>query len=449
MLAMMATLFQVNELGKYGLIIAIPLLVGLALTRRLEQTLVLVWINEMFFGGADSWSHFGFMPIRWLLLLAVFIFGFYRLLYRRKLLSSRDICVLFYGALLPSILVGYSILIRRNHAALAIADSSIYFSILGYFGLRSLFVSYPGILYGWMKAIAILVAALSLFYIFAPFPLYEHTFPLIAGKDYLCGSTAIGLNRAIFLPQAILFYGIYFAMAGCLSNKGLLITARNVLFAGFLCSPFVLTFSRGAILGICVGGIAVLSIAQIRIGKVVLFALISAGAVWLATDIYGRFLPEAVNKLRTTEVGGDELRFEQMGRLWGQFLLHPVFGAGVGSTIEGYQRDEAAGLNFEMQYNMLLAKLGATFFALIVVFPLLGFGWALARLTIWSKTSERTLNNVATRFYRDEVAVKAALLSILVEGAFNPFLTAVYTGLYITIVIAHDDGRILGNQWRA
>ena len=54
----------------------------------------------------------------------------------------------------------------------------------------------------------------------------------------------------------------------------------------------------------------------------------------------------------------EDLRIEQIGRLWAAFVDSPVFGHGIGAVIPGYSRSEDRPWSFEMQYHLILFQVG-------------------------------------------------------------------------------------------
>lgn len=108
----------------------------------------------------------------------------------------------------------------------------------------------------------------------------------------------------------------------------------------------------------------------------------------------------------------ERLRFEQLPKLWNEFLASPIWGQGIGMTIDGYSRHETRPWVFEMQYNMLLAHVG-----------ILGTGMLIAAvvliiIALWKAAKARP--DLRPVF----AVVTAAALSILVGNALNPMMQA-------------------------
>lgn len=106
------------------------------------------------------------------------------------------------------------------------------------------------------------------------------------------------------------------------------------------------------------------------------------------------------------------LRFEQIPKLWDGFLRSPIWGNGIGATLDGYVRHELRPWVFEMQYNMILFQVG-------VVGALLLLGAVVLVIrALWRAVKARP-------DLRPVFAVTtAAALSIIVGNALNPILQA-------------------------
>lgn len=148
--------------------------------------------------------------------------------------------------------------------------------------------------------------------------------------------------------------------------------------------------------------------------------IVSGAAVVLAGIVAASSTPgvqravEGVIALFTGQVQtpDDQLRLEQVSMLWHEFLESPVWGNGIGMTIDGYSRHETRPWAFEMQYNMLLAQVGILGAALLTV------AVVLIVFAVWKAVKARP-------DLRPVIAVTAAAaLSILVGNALNPMLQA-------------------------
>lgn len=111
--------------------------------------------------------------------------------------------------------------------------------------------------------------------------------------------------------------------------------------------------------------------------------------------------------------GVDErVRQEQIPRLWEEFLASPLWGNGIGMTIDGYVRHEIRPWVFEMQYNMLLAHIGILGAVMLIA------AVVLIIIALWKAIKVRP--DMRPLF----AVVAAGALSILVGHALNPMLQA-------------------------
>lgn len=108
----------------------------------------------------------------------------------------------------------------------------------------------------------------------------------------------------------------------------------------------------------------------------------------------------------------ERLRFEQLPKLWDEFLASPIWGQGIGMTIDGYSRHETRPWVFEMQYNMLLAHIGILGTVMLIA------AVVLIVIALWKAVKARP--DLRPVF----AVVAAAALSILVGNALNPMLQA-------------------------
>lgn len=108
----------------------------------------------------------------------------------------------------------------------------------------------------------------------------------------------------------------------------------------------------------------------------------------------------------------ERLRLAQIPELWEGFLASPIWGNGIGATIDGFSRNDDRPWAFEMQYNMLLFQVGILGVAVLVAAA------ALVIVALWKAIKARP--DLRPMF----AVVAAASLSILVGNALNPMLQA-------------------------
>lgn len=108
----------------------------------------------------------------------------------------------------------------------------------------------------------------------------------------------------------------------------------------------------------------------------------------------------------------ERLRLAQIPELWEGFLSSPIWGHGIGATVDGFSRNKNRPWAFEMQYNMLLFQVGVLGAAILIA------SVVLVVLALWKASKARP-------DLRPLLAVVAAsALSILIGNALNPMLQA-------------------------
>lgn len=416
----------------------LPFFLGLWLTSNFTDALLLVWMNEIFFGGNGHWLEFGPVSGRWLLLLILLVFGLAQRVREGSVGLERPRfgkIIMFYGVWFPLWLVLYSAGALGNNFWKAIGDVNYLYTLLIYFPIRS-FISRKYLLFqGWLFGIIIIIAALSLFLAFAPPATGLPLFWALAGEN-ITGTTVSGITRASFLSQVLLFTG-YFIGLFYLGDVSL---ARKSRLAGalLLCvsiAPISLLFLRGPLIGlIMVMAFFVLVSLYNRTVKMAKWFVVIGSFFLLGTIVlYIRAIPEAIE--RFTLVDDDytayvsDSRVEQAGLMLELFLEKPALGQGVGTPviISGQER-----FDFELQYNLLLYRIGLINM-IVLVLPL---GWFFMDLSFILRAKIKAIGQISTKIM---IAVLLNLLVILIAGAMNPYLLAVYTPFLIVIYLVHRE----------
>lgn len=149
--------------------------------------------------------------------------------------------------------------------------------------------------------------------------------------------------------------------------------------------------------------------------------LIAGGAVVLTAAVIGASFTVVVRRTVLGVIGlatgqaqtlDERLRFEQLPHLWDEFLASPIWGQGIGMTIDGYTRHPTRAWVFEMQYNLLLAHIGILGAVMLIT------AVVLILLALWRAVKARP--DLRPVF----AVVAAAALSIMVGNALNPLLQA-------------------------
>ena len=326
----------------------IPFWLGLLLTGNFTNTLTLVWINEIFFGGTGHWLELGPVPARWLLLLIlIFLGGAQTLISDSSRHLSREhsrpifsAAIVFFGAFLPLWLVFYSAVFKDTPFWTAIGDVNYLFALLAYFALRGLLKRHFDLLRAWIIGGVFVLALFFSIMSLAPAQFVNPIFTTISGVDSL-GTTDSGINRAAMVFQILLLIGVYLGILYAIDKTQLKSNRlAGALYFALSISSYVFMFLRGPLLSISVVAIlftvAVAHHRKLRWWTVRLFAMLALiGACAFA--LYSTAVPEAIEKF-TLGAGFfssfvDEVRIEQADRMLSAFAQSPILGQGVGVPI--------------------------------------------------------------------------------------------------------------------
>lgn len=423
-------------------ILAIPFVFALSCTRSIGDSIVLLWINEMFFGGTGHWFELGPVSIRWLLLLLVIASGVIAGVSARPQLPATKMrrpefrgAIVFFGLVVPTWLVAYSVVVKETPFWLAVSDVNYLLALLAYFAVRRVVRRRFPVLREWLMGG---VLALALFFIalaIAPVDIVRPIFMDISAAGVDVGTTASGINRAAMLFQILLLLGVFAGMFQAMDGRA--VTRYRILgFMFFVVSilSYVLMFLRGPLLGILVVSFAFLLAATPRkhlrsraLRVALTLVLVSIGAFAL----YSVFVPEAMTKFAIGEGGVEafisEDRIEQARVMLKVFGENLAFGMGAGVAIPGYARSGGPGLAFELQYLMLLYRFGLAV-CFVLLLPILWFFVDLFRVL-----RDQTLAD--SNDGRFMLAALMSLLTVFVAGATNPYLTAVFTPFFVILYL--------------
>jgi hypothetical protein len=151
-----------NQLLHLFCMIIIPLIIAVCFLKNFMHGLTLTWLNEVFFGVGGTWIKVGSISGRGLLLFIVLLAY---VITRPNVIANikrhkRDSWIVFYGAIFPSILLGYSVLVRGNAFLVAFGDVQRFLTILIYFPLRDLIHRHFSFVLGWMAGVTAIVSIL-------------------------------------------------------------------------------------------------------------------------------------------------------------------------------------------------------------------------------------------------------------------------------------------------
>lgn len=434
-----------NQLLHLFCVIIIPLIVAVCFLKNVMHALTLTWLNEMFFGVGGTWIKVGPIPGRGVFLLIILLIY---MITRTNVISNiyrhkRDSWIVFYGTIFPSMLLGYSVIIRGNAFSGALADVQRFLAIIIFFPLRDLILRHFSFVLGWLTYA---IAILSLLYVslaVAPesfkIVLLERWLYSFSGID---GSafTKIALSgRAAFTPLILCLIGVFIGIVYTADIKiEALKRLGSVLLLSIAFGAFVVNFIRGPIIAILIVlmflAILVSGFKRVQIIRavnliIVLITIISLG--YFATVTY---IPIALTKWDVSglavEAVVDPVRIEQTEVMLDAWLEEPILGQGVGSQISWYARDES-GLVFEVQYPVILYRTGFIGFCFIMA----PFLWIIVRTV---RRTKQIPGLISTDEGKLLLAMGCSVGALLIASWGNPYLESSLTFVFIALFLAAD-----------
>ena len=433
-----------NQLVNLVCVVMIPFIVAFIFLKNVMHALTLVWLNEMFFGVGGMWMKVGPIPGRGVLLLVVLLIY---IINRSNVISNikrnkRDSWIVFYGTILPSMLLGYSVIIRGNDFSDAFADVQRFLTIIIFFPLRDLIRRHFSFVFGWLICAAATLSLLFVSLAVAPenfkIVLLERWLHRFSDVDNSFTEHVLQTGRAAFTPLILCMIGVFIGIIYTIDIKIKALTRLgSVLLLSITVAAFVVNFLRGPIIAIIIVlmllAILVSGFKRARITRgvnliIVIITTISLG--YIATTTY---IPIALTKWDVSglafEEAVDPVRIEQMEVMLNAWLEEPILGQGVGSPISGDVGGESGRLAFEVQYPMILYRTG-----------LIGFGFIMAPLLwILSRTVRRT-KQIPELIGTDEgkllLAMGCSVGALLITSWVNPYLASSMTFVFIALFLA-------------
>lgn len=420
-------------------LLVIPFVIAFSLTKDLTDTVLLVWLNEILFGGNGHWLEIGPVSGRWMLLLILISAGLMRGLNRKKEKLPRppfQRSITFYGIWFPLWLIFYSAVLQGNRFWKALGDVNFLYSALIYFPLRRFILTKTKMFHGWMSGAILMISLVTLSLIFMPSQLGLPLFWAMAGEA-VTGTTASGLTRAAFLTQVFLFVGGFwglFVVADKEQHLG--VRVKAFLFMAVSILPLSLLFLRGPLIGLILVSLLLLyATLRNRMFSFSKWLMLLLGAFSLATVVlFTQIIPEAVERFAFKDsdiavYAGIE-RLDQANSMLQLFLEKPWLGQGVGTPVVSASGQER--FEFELQYNMLLYRLG-----LINIFILLGsFAWLGLDLFRVLRLKRDIVSDSDGRLM---LSVLLSIFVIFIAGAMNPYLAVVYTTFLIVLYLSYRE----------
>ena len=424
-------------------VVVVPFLIFGVLTKDFLVSLTLVAVNEMFFGVGGLWVTIG--PINGRAMLLAVLMGAYLMSSPDTKISGRAFPargrkVLGYAILFPALCLGFAVGIKHNPFGGAMSDLMRFAGLLLYFPLLYAFDKKPMTMIGCIVAMSWMLggcyAAMAYGDLSLRYALIEKWIYAFSPVE-LKIEAVIAMERTFFTPLMLCFIALFYGL--------FLRLGRNFRFYWYIPMFYLLATGVAAlVLNSARGPLAALALLILFIilllflsGRVVFatvmcICVVSAG---IGSFVFAsEHLVAAQSKL---DIGGasfvdivDPVRVEQVQYMMREWLREPLFGQGVGASIQGYARDES-GLAFEVQYPMMLYRLGLIGFVVLMA-PVLYVSWSIMRRA-W-KTRLRLENPLAMFL----MATGFSLLTLLLASWVNPYFASAMTPMLFAMYLAVD-----------
>jgi len=434
-----------SAVGLLGLII-LPFLFAFILTHGWVTSIGLVWINEIFFGVDGRWIEIGALQGRGALLIAFLAVSYFSQLSTRNRFfqtSHVGIAVLFYGMIVPCWLIFYSVIARETPMAAAFGDGTRYFLLLAYFPLRKLVQKDVELVFGWVCGGCVMLSLMMLFSAVGPQPFATIVYLAYSGADVIA-TLSSGISRTATPILVLTMIGVFLGVLYAVDNS----QTKSARFIGLVLmsislSPIVISFMRGPLFSML--GVSLLLLTAYTLGsgskKIAWHLGLSIiGIGILSFVMMSIFVPEGLERLSLGEQTlyeyvADTDREEQAIWMLDAFAESPVLGKGIGVPISGYQRGGGSDvLSFELQYHMLLYRVGGVVFLLFII-PIIWFFLEPFRMF----RNRRAF--LLQRKGKLAMAVLLALLATFIAGATNPYLVTAFTMFLIALYLAIKQDR--------
>lgn len=442
-----AVAFPTNQTIALFAVVIFPFVLSFLMTRNIIDSLTIVWINEIFFGVSGTWIKIESIPGRGFLLLLVivaYLFFNHIKINKEGNVKIKSIIVIFYGLLFPLFLLFYSVIVCGATIPNALNDVLRFGIIIMYFPIRDLCRRNFDIFFGWIIAATIILA---LFFVTMAVAPYSIRGPLL--ENWMISEHIIELFnisgdytvRAAMTPMIFCFIGIFLGMMYALDSK----QTFSAQLGGFILAivtiiPFIVNFLRGSILGIGSAIIAIICLSSFdttHLKKLIRIIIISVIIASLGYWISVNYIPMSLTKWVITGQDISEIvdpvRIEQTEKMIDAWLDEPILGKGVGMPISGYSRtNEAEGLAFEVQYPMVLYRVGVLGFIIIMV----PFLWMIFRIIlVWIKYY-MILESYIGKFL---MGVGFATMALLMASWTNPYFASSMTPFFIVLFVVLND----------
>lgn len=446
-----------NFLLNFATQIVIPLLATYALTRNWLTTFTLMTIVDTFLSFTSLYFISIGLPtllargILFVITMVILLTSLYSQQHLQKPddsywnFSATSVLILLYGLFLPIMLVLYSVFFGDTSPEAAFGDMKFIFPVLLYYPISRLLKRHSEIFLGWVLAISVIHVIISLTISMGPIDITS-----IVWQNYgnVLDETALdkaiienydGLARIQNASPAFItsLFGFFTGfLIATDSTKKMYLQFLGFGFGLFCLSHLFFDYMRGPLIATVIvllmfGFVSTLKrqfhsyafrtfmfvIAVILIGGYVMYLVVPQGFARFAfTGTLQSYLGEA--------------RAEQSDRMIEAFKEEPILGQGIGSKIRGgYERAEG-GLNFELQYQMILYRVGIVGFVILMA-PLI---WLIAELFRKKGAMSNRLFQIEGKFH---MCLLLSILATCVAGYANPYLKTGYIALTFAMYLAY------------
>ncbi len=429
--------------------IVIPVFLAYSLTQRLFFAIILVTINDVYLMfGSLFFAAIGIPMPRSILLLITITITTVIVMQNTKIFSRNlnmvkaSKWVVFYSIIFPLYLVVIAFFLDNTTIMNAFKDIFFLFPLLMFFPLSILIKNHLGVFLGWLVAISVLQALISLIISLGPksvaITLYQNYSNIavdVSQINHFLNSVSFIRNASpAFIISLVGFFGaIAFAIDKNKRNKYRFL---GVFFAALSISHILIDGLRGPVFAsffvLLLFVILILFKKRRKSESIRLFSLFVL-FITLGWFTMTQFVPELSERFllifgRLGSFLGIE-RIEQNDEMIKSFIENPMFGRGVGAALQsGYSR-AISGIDFELQYQMFLYKLGLMNFV-IIMFPII---WILYEAFRKGSILQSDLFKIEEKF---QMALLLGIIANCIASYTNPYLKTGYLTLTFAIYFA-------------
>jgi len=454
----LAILFPGNQFIAIIRMFIFPLLIALIFTNNISIGLTFAWLNEIYFGVDGQWLSVGIIPARGLLLLlTIGVFFIINNEYTKTIIKKKmSIKVLFYSIIFPIVLMMYSIFIKNINLNNCLRDMMRFSALLIFFPLTYLIKKNYNLFLGWQISSGVVLAILIADMAIDPTGLknlliYNWFYNgNIEGRIFRADLWTVGDNYTRMTTTVILllliniFIGVIYYLD---KSKNTVRKNVSLILSAISLFPFVLVALRGPLVSILIIFLIIIMIKILVLKSedvnyyirsifnlFILFLILSLFSYIMTIKLVPIEISENWNILKNNDIYEvfNPLRIEQTEIMINYWLKEPFLGHGIGAPIPGYSRTGIEDdLRFEVQYPMVLYRLGIIGFTILMV----PFIWLIKETLKTLLREEKYLNNNIVKM---KLAVGFAMIAPLISSFTNPYFASVMTPFFFALFLACD-----------